>query len=203
MQTLTPIQDDLLKWLEARRGIARYKEVLQRGFHPSHLSSLVKSGQVEKMSRGVYYLVNSPKLVRPDWLMAAIKSPKGVFCLNSALAIHEIPGASQDTLEIALPKGSYESQWDSPAVRYFHFAEGAWKAGVENYDMEGRPIQVYSLPKTVADCFKFRSRVGTALARRALGIALRERSVSEREILYYAKICRVENVIRPFLEAVD
>ena len=104
-------------------------------------------------------------------------------------------------MDLAIPQGTHANRIKYPPSKFYRFASKAWKTGIEKYEVESYQIKVYSLAKTIADCFKFRNRIGVDIARDALRVAITEKGVKPKEIMEYAKICRVDSIIKPILEA--
>lgn len=196
-----PKSEKLITFLTKHGGVVTYSDVIQAGFHKETLLALLNKGEIEKAGRALYRLREGPALSNPDLVTASLKAPKGVVCLLSALAFHEATDEIPHFIDLAIPRGAHANKIDYPPVRYHRFSQPAWKAGIEERKIDGQDVRVYSLAKTVADCFKFRNKIGVDTAREALKTALKEKRVSPREIMRFAKICRVHNVIKPILEA--
>jgi len=192
---------NLIDYLQKNRGTARFSRILQAGFHPDSIVFLEKSGQVEKIGRGLYRLIAYISGPHPDLVTASLQTPRGVICLISALAYHEATNEIPAWVDIAIPRGTHANIIEYPPVKYYRFAPSSWKAGIEEHEIDGQGIRVYSLAKTIADCFKFRNRIGANVARDALKAAVNEKNVRPGEIMRYAKICRVDSIIKPILEA--
>ena len=124
------------------------------------------------------------------------------MCLISALELHEATDEIPHFVEIALPKGAEEPKLDYPPLRVYRFSGQAYAAGIQRRQLDGVEVRVYSLAKTIADCFKFRNRIGTDVAVAALRTAVSERRVGIDELLDFARIDRVEKIMRPYLEAI-
>ena len=191
----------ITKYFRDHCGISRFSPIVKAGFHPDMLSALEKEGKVEKIARGLYRLTDHALGPYPDLVMASLQAPKGVICLLSALAFHEVTSEIPRRVEIAILSGTRANKIEYPPVRYYRFAPMAWDAGIEEHQIEGHRIRVYSLAKTVADCFKFRNRIGADVARDALKAAVAEKNIKPQEIMRYAKVCRVDRVMKPMLEA--
>ena len=191
----------LIDFLKKNNGIASFSEITKAGFHKDLLSSLLKSGHIEKMTRGLYKLRKWVEFSNPDLITASIKVPKGVVCLISALAFHNVTNEIPRHVELAIPKGTHPNKVDYPPVKLYSISEKMWKPGIEEHTIEGHKIRVYNLPKTIADCFKFRNKIGLDVARNALKEAVVEKKSPPSEIINYAKICRVKNIILPYLES--
>lgn len=191
-----------IEFLKKRGGMVSYKEIIKAGFNKASLNDNLNSGQIQKVDRALYRLSDNFTLSNPDLVAVSIKVSKGVVCLLSALSFHEATNEIPRYINIAIPRGAYANKINYPPVKFYHFASEAWKAGIEKFEIEGYQIKVYSLAKTIADCFKFRNKIGMDVAREALKIAITEKDVQPKEIMQYAEICRVDNIIKPVLEAI-
>lgn len=192
----------LTDFLKKRGGLAGYAEIIEAGFNKDILESVLNSGQIQKIDRGLYQLTEGTQLSNPDLVAALIKVPKGVICLISALAFHEATSEIPRYVDIAIPRGRHANKIKYPPVRFYRFAPNIWEVGLEVHETEGRKIRVYSLARTVVDCFKFRNKIGMDVARDALKVAVTEKGIKPKEIMKYAKLCRVESIIKPILEAI-
>ncbi len=178
-----------------------YAAIIKAGFHNDTIQSLVASGRVQKLDRAVYKIKELDDLENPDLVMTAIRAPKGVVCLVSALAFYEVTDEIPRNVDLAIPRGAHANKIEYPPVKYHRFSLSTWQAGIEIKKIGGQEVRVYSLAKTLADCFKFRNKIGSSVVRNSLKTSLSERKVSPNEIMKYAKICRVATVIKPILES--
>jgi len=192
---------ELMSFFQSHGGVARFSAILKAGFHPDSLSTLEKEGRVEKIARGLYRLTNYTPGSHPDLVIASLQAPRGVICLLSALSFYEATSEIPRYVDLAIPRGAHANRIKYPPVRFYRFAPKTWKAGIEKYEIEGHRIKVYSLAKTIADCFKFRNKIGIDLARDALKVAVTEKGIKLKDIMQYAKICRVDSIVKPILEA--
>lgn len=193
--------NELMKTFKANKGILRFSRILEKGFHRKQVKALFDSGKIRRMGRGLYQLADVPAFSNPDFVSAVLQSPKSVVCLISALSFHEATDEIPRRVDLAIPMSSRANKIDYPPVKYFYFSETAWKAGMEIHKIDGYDVRVYDLAKTIADCFKFRNKIGFDVAQKALKVAVTEKHVRPAKIMEYAKICRVANIIRPYLEA--
>ena len=192
---------ELMSFFQSHNGVARFSAILKAGFHPDSLSALEKEGKVEKIARGLYRITNYTPGSHPDLVIASLQAPKGVICLLSALSFYEATNEIPKYVDLAIPQGTHANRIKYPPVKFYRFVSKAWKAGIEKHEVESHQIRVYSLAKTIADCFKFRNRIGMDIARDALRVAITEKGIKPKEIMEYAKICRVDSIIKPILEA--
>ena len=192
---------NLVKYFQHNGGVARFSGILKAGFHPDSLAILEKNGKIEKISRGLYRLTDYIPDSYPDLVSASLQAPRGVICLISALAFHEVTNEIPKYVDIAIPRNTHANRIKYPPVRFYRFALQVWEAGIGEHRIDGHIIRVYSLAKTIVDCFKFRNKIGVNVARDALKAAITEKNISPKEIMRYAKLCRINNIIKPILEA--
>lgn len=183
-------------------GTLRTSEILRLGVHPRTLYQLRDSGQIVQLSRGVYRLADLPPLENSDLAAATKRVPAGVICLISALSFHSITNEIPHEVYLAIPTGKEKPKLNFPPTRVFHFSRETYSTGVEEHLLDGDRIKIYSKEKTIADCFKFRNRIGLDVAIEALRQCIGQGG-SRKKILDFARICRVENVIRPYLESIQ
>ena len=198
---MSPRTQELIQYFKKHGGVLRFTDILKAGFHPDSLSVIEKAGKVEKIARGLYRVVDYKPGSYPDLVIASLQAPKGAICLISALSFHETTNEIPRYVDIAIPQGAHANRINYPPVKFYRFAPRAWKAGLEVHEIEGYKIKIYNLAKTIVDCFKFRNRIGVNIARDALKIGITEKRVEPKEIMKYAKICRVSSIIKPILEA--
>ncbi len=197
--TTTDAQERLLD-LARKRGSVTRQEAVAAGIHTQTLSRLVRSGDLERVGRGLYRLPETPITENHGFALVAAAVPKAVICLISALRFHEIGTQLPHEVWIAIDRRSRRPSIEYPRLRVFRFGGVALTEGIETHRLEGETVRIYSAAKTVADCFKYRNKVGLDVALEALREAWRERRFTMDEIHRYAGICRVEQVMRPYLE---
>lgn len=164
------------------------------------LTRLTASGQLEKVGRGLYRLPDAPISEQESLVTIAVKVPQAVFCLLTALQIHELTTQLPRQIWIAMPQGSHTPKIDYPPVKMVQFTGEAFSEGVEVIQADRVALRVYGVAKTVADCFKHRNKIGLDVAIEALKDALAQKKASANDLWRFAKICRVANVMRPYLE---
>jgi predicted transcriptional regulator of viral defense system len=183
-------------------GILRTSEALTLGVHPRTLYSLRDAGVLEQLERGLYRLAELPPLTNPDLVTVALKVPQGVICLVSALAFYELTTQVPHFVDLALEQGSKPPRLEFPPLRLYWFSGAAWREGVETHEIDGVPVRMYSPAKSVADAFKMRNRIGLDVAIEALKAYRSGPAFNASELLHYARVCRVERVMKPYLEAI-
>jgi len=166
------------------------------------LARLTASGELEKVARGLYRLPDTSVSERESLATIAIKVPQAVFCLLTALQIHELTTQLPRQIWIAMPQGSHTPKIDYPPVKMVQFSGEAFSEGSETIQADKVELRVYSVAKTVADCFKHRNKIGLDVAIEALKDARARNMVSANELWRFAKICRVANVMRPYIESI-
>jgi len=184
-----------------RGGSLRTAEALKAGIHPRTLYQLRDSGAIQQISRGVYRLAETEWSVDPDLLAVAARVPRGVICLTSALAVHELTTQIPHVVDVALPPGGWTPTIQHPPIRVYRFSDQSMRAGVESKVAHGVTIRMFNREKTIADCFKFRNKIGLDIALEALRMYRSRRRQDLPALMDYAKIDRVATVIRPYLEA--
>lgn len=182
-------------------GMVRPRDIEAIGLPREYLIRLHRQGKLNRSGRGIYTTPDANVTERHSYAEMAKRVPEAVVCLLSALAFHEITTQSPPSVWIALRKGARKPALPSPSLRVVRLSGPSLTEGIENHQVEGVPVRVYSAAKTVADCFKFRNKIGLDVAIEALKDCLRQKKANVNEIYRYAKICRVSNVIRPYMEA--
>jgi len=181
-------------------GILKTTSALKLGIHPRTLYEMEKSGLITKLSRGLYRLAQLPRLTNPDLAIISLKIPKAVICLNSALAFHKLTTRAPDKIHLAIKKGSEPPRISHPRIRLFWFSAFTFLEAIETYEIDGIPVRVYSPEKTIADCFKYRNKIGLEIAVEALKLYRERKPINRIEILRCAQVCRVQKVIQPYLD---
>lgn len=184
-----------------RGGALRTSEALRLGIQPRTLYRLRDAGVLEQLARGLYRLADLPPLSNPDLVTIALKIPQGVVCLVSALAFHELTTQIPHAVDVALESGSTRPRLAFPPVRVFWFSGPAWSEGIAVHQLDDTPVRIYGPEKSVADAFKFRRKLGLDLAIEALKAYRQRPDFDADRLLYYAAVCRVEQIMSPYLEA--
>lgn len=183
-------------------GMLRMSEAVKAGVHRRTLTALCEEGVLEKLGRGLYRLADATPLSNPDLVTVARRVPKGVVCLISALSFHDLTTEIPHEVYLATPRDAEPPRIDHPPVRVFRVGDRAFGEGIEMHTLDGVKVRVYSREKTLADCFKYRTTVGLDTALEALRRYREQGRVNVDALLKAARACRVERVMRPYLEAV-
>jgi len=187
--------------LAKRQPLVRPRDVEAHGIARESLLRLYRQGLLVRQARGVYALPESPVTEHHSLAIAAKRTPGGVICLLSALRFHGLTTQDPHEVWMAIDFKAHKPTVASPALRVVRFSGPALLEGIEHHTLEGVRVPVYSVAKTVADCFKYRNKLGVDVAIEALRDALRSRKATVDQIHRFAKVCRVANVIRPYLES--
>lgn len=187
--------------LARNQGIIRSVDVVAEGLPREYLSRLAKEGELVREEHGLYHLPDYEPNEYHSLIEASQKIPKGVICLLSALRFHNLTTQNPFEVWVAVENKSYLPKFDYPPVRVVYFSGFAWSAGVVRHDTKSIKIPVFNEAKTIADCFKYRNKIGLDVALESLRAGWREKRFNVDEIYEYADICRVKNVMRPYLEA--
>lgn len=184
-----------------RDAVARSRDLTGHGLSREGLRRLTAKGEVERAARGVYLSPEASRSPHRDLLIIAARVPDAVFCLLSALAFHRLTTEMPHEVWIAVGLKARTPAIDRPPLRVVRLSEAPRTTGVETHLNHGVPLHVFSAAKTVADCFKFRGKVGTDVAVAALRDGWRQKRFTMDELWHFAGVCRVSAVMRPYLEA--
>jgi predicted transcriptional regulator of viral defense system len=197
----TDTQSQRVLALAAHQGLLRASHLQELGIARVVLTRLTASGELERVGRGVYRLPGTQGAEHESLATIAVKVPQAVFCLLTALQIHGLTTQLPRQVWIAMPQGSHAPKMDHPPIKMVQFSGDAYVQGIEVVQADQVALRVYGVAKTVADCFKHRNTVGLDVALEALKETLSTRKASADDLWRFAKVCRVANVMRPYLEA--
>jgi predicted transcriptional regulator of viral defense system len=183
------------------RGIARLTELRAAGVTAATMSRMEKDGEVLRLARGLYQLPDAPLDVHHSLAEAAKRVPKGVVCLVSALAFHQLTDQLPRQVWIAIGQKDWAPKGHGVPVRLVRFTDRLLTEGVEFHTIEGVPVKVFGVAKTIADCFRYRNKIGLSVAIEGLQEALRQRKTTPSEMFRQAERGAIATVIRPYLEA--
>jgi predicted transcriptional regulator of viral defense system len=187
--------------LTRKVGLLRARDLEPAGIPRVYLRRLVERGELLKTARGLYTAADAPLTENHSLAEVAKRVPRGVVCLLSALRFHEITTENPAEVWIAIPRGSRAPRSSAPALRVMWFSGKMMDEGIEKHLIQGVSVPIYSVAKTVADCFRFRNRIGINIAVEALRDAWRSKKTTSDQLWHYAKVCRVLNVMRPYFDS--
>jgi predicted transcriptional regulator of viral defense system len=182
-------------------GVLRPRDLAAEGIDPAYLHRLHRAGRVERIGRGLYVPVDSELTEYHTLAEVCKRVPTGVICLLSALRFHELGTQNPYRVWLALDRKGWRPREPSLPLRIVWFSGEAFRAGIEEHRIEGVTVRVYNVAKTVADCFKYRKKIGLDVALEALRECRQDRRATMDELWHYAQICRVAEVMRPYMEA--
>jgi predicted transcriptional regulator of viral defense system len=181
-------------------GVVNMNYAIRNGISRNAFYSLLDKGEIKRLSRGIYRLAALPSISEPDIAVISLRFSRSVVCLISALFFHKITTQIPHYVYVAIPRGTRQVKPDYPPVQAFNYSEDSYNAGIEEHIIDGIKVKIYSPEKTIADCFKFRNKIGLDVALEALKLYQKRGGSNINKILEYAKICRVENIIKPYME---
>lgn len=182
-------------------GILRASKAIELGVPKHTLYEMVEAGELIREAQGIYRLSEVDMVGNPDLVNLSLRVPKAVFCLISALYFHELTTQIPHSVYFALPRDVKTPKIPYPPIRVFHFSQESYQAGIVEHDLDGVKVRIYDREKTIADCFKFRERIGMDVTLEAVKDYLKQPKVNVSLLMKYARINRVEKVMRPYLEA--
>ena len=185
------------------KGVLRTRDVCAAGESRVALAKLVREGLLSKLGRGLYALPDRPFSENGALAEVSVKSEHGVVCLISALRFHELTTQQSSEIWLAIPHKAHPPKLDYPPLRIVRFSGAALTEGVEEHVVDDVTVRITCIAKTVADCFKYRNKIGLDVALEALREAWHEKRMTSDDLWRYAKVCRVANVMRPYLDSLS
>jgi predicted transcriptional regulator of viral defense system len=195
----TTHHEKVLRLARRTQGVTA-REIAAAGIHRQALTRLVEAGQLERVVRGLYRPPERPFTEHHGLVLASAAVPQGTICLLSALQFHGIGTQLPPDVWIAIDRRAHRPSLRYPPLRVVRFTGAALTEGIKPHRIEGQTVRVYNVAKTLADCFKYRNKIGIDVALEALREAWRARRFSMDELDRYTRICRVQRVMQPYLE---
>ncbi|MCH8549478.1 MAG: type IV toxin-antitoxin system AbiEi family antitoxin domain-containing protein [Balneolaceae bacterium] len=189
--------------LAAQLGLIRSRDLIALGLPSVNLTRLVQKGFLNRVGRGLYALPGRSVSEHGSLAEVALRHPQAIVCLLSALRVHSLTTQSPFEVWLAIPNKARAPKMDYPPLRIVRFSGAALTDGIEEHDIDGVAVRVTNVARTVADCFKFRNKIGLDVALEALQEAWRAQRVTMDELWRYATLCRVANVMRPYMESLS
>lgn len=194
---MTKKQNKIIKFYRKNPGVHSYKELAEAGAYVKLIQDMLEEGILEEVTRGFYRLSEQEHEQYSDLENISAVIPEAVFCLISALDFHGIGTQRAFDFHIALPRGKRKPEREDFSIQHYYFSDDSYKSGIEDHGS----FKVYCPAKTVADCFKFRNKIGLDVALEAMKETIRSKKATRAEIIAQAEVCRVRKVIFPYLEA--
>lgn len=191
-----------LNIFRANGGVLKTQKAMKLGIHSRTLYALRDDALLERLGRGLYRLADAKPLGNPDFVTVALNVPRGVICLISALAFHHLTTQVPQAVYLAIPAKDQAPALRYPPLRLFWYSKAVFEDGVADVIMDGIKVRIYSTERTLADCFKYRNKIGIDVCVEALNLYRRRGRMKLDKLEHYAKLCRVERVMRPYMEAI-
>jgi predicted transcriptional regulator of viral defense system len=191
----------IIDLFEKNQGYAQLKTLKQAGIHTDKIRELLNGGIIERVKPGLYKLVDMPVVAEQSMIDLCMAMPLAVVCLHSALSYYELTTTVPSFVMIALPRGSKPTKIAYPPFKVYHFSERNYEPGVEKKDTEQGRFRIYNREKTIVDCFRYRKRLGEDVALEGLRNYLSARGANINTLVSYARKGRMDNVMRPYIEA--
>lgn len=198
----TSLYSSEIEVFNRNNGILRLNEAIAKGIQKHKIYAMVSAGIITREGRGLYCLKNNANLSSPDLVKVSLLIPKAVICLTSALYYYQLTTQIPTAVTIALPNNMRTPKIEYPPIEAVKLSPKIYSAGVEIHDVDGKQLKIYSIEKTITDCFKFRSKIGKEVAIEALKDYVQKYRPNIPELLKYAKLNRVEKLIKPYLETI-
>lgn len=185
-----------------KAGVLRSRDLDAHKIPRQYLRLASEEGLITRVGRGLYVAASAQATTHHSLAMATKRAPKGVICLLSALRFHDLTTQAPYEVWFAIDRKARRPSTDQPPLRIVRFPKNSIQYGVRTHKIEGVPVQIFSPAKTVADCFKYRNKIGLDVAIEALRDCLRKRKATMDDLWEAAKVCRVSRVMQPYLESV-
>lgn len=194
---------ELLTKLFSENHFLSVSTIRAAGIPSQFVTNMLRNGKIIRAARGVYSLADSSASETDDLELLAHLIPSGVVCLVSALRFYKLTDENPNKISIAVPHGYHTPKIQYPPVQYFTFSGNAFSENVTVYAFNGTTVKIYTIEKTIADCFKYRNKIGLDVAIAALREAAKKNLINYNSLWTAAKICRISKIIRPYLEAIQ
>jgi predicted transcriptional regulator of viral defense system len=195
-------QEKAIEFIKEAGGLIRTNEALERGIHRRTLYGLRDEGILIQVSRGLFQLADIEIPAQVSLAEVSKRVPNGVVCLISALAFHELTTQTPHYVWLAVERKARKPKIKYPPLRVFFFSGDMFSQGIKIINVMNQKVKIYNAPKTVIDCFRWQKAVGLDVAIEAVKEYLKRRDSSPSELVHYAKLCKVEKLVRPYLQAI-
>jgi predicted transcriptional regulator of viral defense system len=189
--------------LARKHGLIRPADITEQGLPRIALTRLVRQGMLDRIGRGLYAIPNRPSSEHGSLAEIGKRYPQTIVCLLSALQFHGLTTQAPFQVWLAIPNKARAPKMDYPPLRIVRLSGTALTEGIEEYKVDGVTIRVTNVARTIVDCFKYRNKIGLDVALEALHESWQAKRVSMDELWRYAKVCRVNNVMRPYMESLS
>ena len=194
-------EKNAIRIIKANDGIIRASEAIKKHIHPRTLYELRDKGILEPISYGLYKLKQN-KISHPDFVTVALRVPNGAICLISALAFHNLTTQIPHKVWVAVKRNTSRPKINHPPLFIHQFSNKSFSSGIDKHTFDKISVKIYNPEKTIADCFKFRNKIGMNVILEALAFYKERKTLNPSKLIKYAKICRVENIMKPYIESI-
>ncbi|MBX7066368.1 MAG: type IV toxin-antitoxin system AbiEi family antitoxin domain-containing protein [Parachlamydiales bacterium] len=198
---MPPIKE-AIRIFKKNHGLLRTSEAIRLGIHPRTLYQMRDQKIIEQLAKGIYRLAEVPDFSEPDLVLVSKKIPQAVICLVSALAYYEMTTQIPHFVYIAIPTNARKSSLEYPPLRIFRYSENSYISGISIVKIGGYPLKIYDLEKTLADCVKFRKKIGMDIVLESLKKYAQSKNMKIDKLFEYAKLNRVEKILQPIMETI-
>jgi predicted transcriptional regulator of viral defense system len=192
--------DKAIETFRNHSGLLRTQQAIDEGIAPRTLYRMRETGAIVRESRGLYRLADTETGEYFDLVQVALRIPKGVICLISALSFHGLTTQIPHQVYVALPIAAEKPRLEYPPLRLFWLSPKTYLAGIEQHELDGVLVNIYGIEKTIADCFKFRNKVGMDVALDTLRNFQNRKDFNIERLLFFAKLNRVNRIMQPYIE---
>ncbi len=200
MSVVKKMKETAINIFKQNNGQLKMSEAIEKGITRYMLYKLRDEGVVESVSKGIYRLTELPSFTNPDLVAVSMRFPQGIICLISALSFHEITTQIPHAISIAIESDTRIPKLDYPPIETHKFSSTSYHAGVEEHQIDKVMVKVYNPEKTIADCFKFRNQIGMDIVLESLKLYKTRFKFNASKLIEYGKICRVDNIMYPYIE---
>jgi len=184
-----------------RNGYARTIDFIEKGIHQRDIKMALVDGLLIKIKNGLFRYSEIPLISNQGFVDVSLSVPNGVICLLSALSYYELTTFNPTFISVAIPRNTWESKIEYPPVEFFSFSKKQFEAGIDEVEIGGFNVRIYSPEKTVCDCFRHRNRLGLDIAKEGLMEYIKRKDRNLEKLLKYAEICRVKQLVETWLNA--
>ena len=194
-------EKQIKKVFESAGGYATSKKVRKKGIHPRDFKSAVDNKIITKIKPGIYKLTDTITTSNQGFVDVSYAVPDGVICLLSALSYYELTTFNPRTISVAINRKSWKPKIEYPPVKFYYFSEKQFEAGIDTIIINKHKVRIYRREKTICDCFRYRNKLGIDIAKEALSEYLKRKDRDLEKLMKYAKICRVESIMKIWISA--
>ena len=194
------IEKRIIDMANKEKGFIRTRDILAAKIHNTYLKELLKAGKLEQVKRGLYRLTDVSVSAHDSLIQAAMSVPHGVVGMLSALAYYNLTTVTPWEVSVVIEKGKKAFLPSYPPIKIYHFTSPIFSAGITNVNVDGHSLRIYNKEKTICDCIRYRNQLGMDVVRESLRIYLKNSTRDLDMLVKYAKLCKVEKILKNYLE---